>query len=129
VRERDVHVHVPEGAVQKDGPSAGLTIALALASSLLGRPVPAGLAATGEVTLSGRVLAVGGIRDKLLAARRAGIRRVLIPADNLPDLLDVPKLVTESVEVVPIRHVSEALRLLHEDGASPRFPGLSSQAR
>ena len=105
----DIHVHVPEGAVPKDGPSAGITIATALVSALTGRPVKKGLAMTGEVTLRGRVLAIGGLKEKLLAARRGGITQVLIPAENKKNLVDVPPLVLKSVRVETVDHMDRVL--------------------
>jgi len=105
----DIHVHVPEGAVPKDGPSAGITIATALASALTGRPVRRDLAMTGEVTLRGRVLAIGGLKEKLLAARRGGITRVLIPKENKKNLVDVSPLILKSLEIETVEHVDKVL--------------------
>lgn len=105
----DVHVHVPEGAVPKDGPSAGVTIAVALVSAFTGRPVRKDVAMTGEITLRGRVLAVGGIREKVLAAHRAGIRHVVLPDENLVDLDELPATVREGLRFHPVRTVDEAL--------------------
>ncbi len=105
----DIHIHVPEGAVPKDGPSAGITMATALASALIGRPVRKDLAMTGEVTLRGRVLPIGGLKEKLLAARRGGIRKILIPADNDKHLSELPVELTRSVEVVCVAHMDQVL--------------------
>jgi len=105
----DVHVHVPEGGIPKDGPSAGVTIAIALASAFSGRAVRADVAMTGEITLRGRVLPVGGIRDKVLAAHRAGIRTVVIPHDNEPDLDDIPAAVRAEMDIRPVAHLKEVV--------------------
>ncbi|NOY13990.1 MAG: endopeptidase La [Deltaproteobacteria bacterium] len=105
----DIHIHVPEGAVPKDGPSAGITMATALASALTGLPVHKDLAMTGEVTLRGRVLAIGGLKEKLLAARRGGIRKILIPAENGKHLTELPTGLTRSVEVVTVAHMDQVL--------------------
>ncbi|WP_321371343.1 endopeptidase La [uncultured Desulfuromusa sp.] len=105
----DVHIHVPEGAVPKDGPSAGITIATALASALTGRPVRKDLAMTGEMTLRGRVLAIGGLKEKLLAARRGGITRVLIPMDNKKHLAELSPLLMKSMDIDTVAHVDEVL--------------------
>jgi len=99
-RKCDVHIHLPEGATPKDGPSAGVAIATCLASLFTGRPVRHDLAMTGEITLKGRVLEVGGIKEKLLAAHRAGLRTVLIPKENLKDLEEVPAVVRRDLEVI-----------------------------
>lgn len=104
----DVHVHVPEGAIPKDGPSAGLTLTIALASAFTGRRVKEGLATTGEVTLRGRVLAVGGIRDKVLAAAAAGFTDVILPQENVVDLEDVPTSVRDRLTFHPVTRASEA---------------------
>jgi len=107
--DRGVHLHVPAGAVPKDGPSAGITMTTALASLLSGRLVRADVAMTGEVSLTGRVLPIGGLKQKLLAAHRAGITTVLIPARNEPDLDDVPEKVRDALEIHLVRDVSEVL--------------------
>ncbi|RAY11707.1 endopeptidase La [Actinomadura craniellae] len=114
LRERGVHVHVPAGAVPKDGPSAGVTMTTALASLLSGRPVRSDVAMTGEVSLTGRVLPIGGVKQKLLAAHRAGITTVLIPKRNEPDLDDVPAEVLEQLTVFAVADVREALELALE---------------
>ncbi|MGK9797740.1 endopeptidase La, partial [Salmonella enterica subsp. enterica] len=93
--KRDIHIHVPEGATPKDGPSAGIAMTTALVSVLTGIPVRADVAMTGEITLRGRVLAIGGLKEKLLAALRGGIRTVIIPEENRKDLADMPKTVTQ----------------------------------
>ena len=107
----DMHVHVPEGAVPKDGPSAGVTILTAIVSALTGRAVRRDIAMTGEITLRGKVLAVGGLREKLLAAHRAGIREVILPKDNEHDLDDLPTGVREQLQVHFVQTVDEVLRL------------------
>jgi ATP-dependent Lon protease len=114
LKDRGVHVHVPAGAVPKDGPSAGVTMTTALASLLSGRPVRADVAMTGEVSLTGRVLPIGGVKQKLLAAHRAGITTVLIPQRNEPDLDDVPAEVLEKLHVHTVSDVREVLRLALE---------------
>ncbi len=111
LKDRSVHIHVPAGAVPKDGPSAGVTMTTALASLLSGRPVRADVAMTGEVSLTGRVLPIGGVKQKLLAAHRAGITTVLIPARNEPDLDDVPAEVLADLTVHAVSDVREALDL------------------
>ncbi|MFN3858370.1 MAG: endopeptidase La [Caulobacter sp.] len=105
----DVHVHVPEGATPKDGPSAGVAMAIAMISVLTGVPIRKDIAMTGEVTLRGRVLAIGGLKEKLLAALRSGIKTVLIPQENEKDLADVPASVKDGLEIVPISTVDEAI--------------------
>jgi ATP-dependent Lon protease len=105
----DIHVHVPEGAVPKDGPSAGITISTAIASALTGRTVRKDLAMTGEVTLRGRVLAIGGIKEKLLAARRGGMRQVLLPAENKKHLTELPKELLQALEIVTVAHMDQVL--------------------
>lgn len=105
----DIHIHVPEGAVPKDGPSAGITLMTAITSALNGIPVKASVAMTGEITLRGRVLPIGGLREKLLAAYRAGIKQVLIPKDNVKDLEDVSKEVKDNIEIIPVSTAMEVL--------------------
>lgn len=108
--KRDLHIHVPEGSVPKDGPSAGMAMVVALVSAFTRRPVRHTVGMTGEITLRGRIIPVGGIREKVLAAHRAGLKTVLLPEANLKDLVDVPKGVQEQLEIVPVRHVEEALQ-------------------
>jgi ATP-dependent Lon protease len=122
LKDRGVHVHVPAGAVPKDGPSAGVTMTTALASLLSGRPVRSDVAMTGEVSLTGRVLPIGGVKQKLLAAHRAGITTVLIPQRNEPDLDDVPAEVLEKLEVHPVGDVREVLRLALEPAVTVAEP-------
>ena len=106
----DVHVHFPEGAIPKDGPSAGITMATAMASALLRIPVRQNLAMTGEVTLRGRVLPIGGLKEKILAAHRAGVQTVLFPEDNQKDIKDVPASVLAEIATIPVKHMDEVLR-------------------
>jgi ATP-dependent Lon protease len=108
-QEVDIHVHIPEGATPKDGPSAGITMASALISALTGIPTRSDVAMTGELTLRGRVLPVGGIREKAVAALRSGLRTVLVPADNLPELEQLPAEVRDGLEFIPVRGVDEVL--------------------
>ncbi|HUD76398.1 MAG TPA: endopeptidase La [Streptosporangiaceae bacterium] len=118
LKERGVHVHVPAGAVPKDGPSAGVTMTTALASLLSGRLVRSDVAMTGEVSLTGRVLPIGGVKQKLLAAHRFGITTVLIPKRNEPDLEDVPEKVREALDIHPVSDVREVLELALEPASS-----------
>jgi ATP-dependent Lon protease len=106
---KDIHVHLPEGAVPKDGPSAGVGMVTAIISTLTGIPVRRDVAMTGEVTLRGRVLPIGGLKEKLLAALRGGIKKVLIPAENEKDLVEIPATIREALEIVPVSHVDEVL--------------------
>lgn len=108
-RTRDLHVHVPEGAIPKDGPSAGITIAAALFSALSGCPARNDIAMTGEITLRGQVLKVGGLKEKILAARRAGVNTVIIPRENEADLQDIPPRVKRSMKYIPVEHMDEVL--------------------
>ncbi len=109
--EKDIHIHVPEGAVPKDGPSAGVGMCTALVSVLTGIPVRADVAMTGEITLRGEVLPIGGLKEKLLAAHRGGIKTVLIPEENARDLVDIPKNIKQSLDIRPVRWIDEVLEV------------------
>ena len=125
-KDRDIHIHIPEGAVPKDGPSAGITMFTAVTSLVLGVPVSPYLAMTGEISLRGAVLPIGGLPEKLMAAERAGIRKVLIPKENVRDLEDVPEEIKEKLEIVPVSQVKEvirhALRLRLPERVTAPFP-------
>ncbi|OCN05134.1 endopeptidase La [Erysipelotrichaceae bacterium MTC7] len=108
-KTQDVHIHVPEGAVPKDGPSAGVTLTTALISSLSNQPVKSDLAMTGEVTLRGNVLPIGGLKEKSMAAHRSGITTIVMPKDNVKDLDDLPETVKEAIKFIPVDHVSQVL--------------------
>jgi ATP-dependent Lon protease len=107
----DAHIHVPAGAVPKDGPSAGVAISVALASALTGKPVHKEFAMTGEISLRGKVLPVGGVKEKILAAHRAGIREIILPTENERDLADLTKEVRDSLKFHTIATLEEALKL------------------
>ena len=106
---RDLHVHVPEGATPKDGPSAGIAMATSLVSVLTGIPIRRDIAMTGEITLRGRVLPIGGLKEKLLAAMRAGITTVFFPKDNEKDLADIPAGVKKHLKLIPVSHVDDVI--------------------
>jgi ATP-dependent Lon protease len=124
----DIHVHVPEGGIPKDGPSAGITIATAIASALLKVPVRHNVAMTGEITLRGRILPIGGLKEKLLAARRGGIEHVLMPKENERELKEIPAKVTRSIHIQSIEHMDDVLKyaLVLEDPDSLFAGGRSS---
>ena len=109
-KERDLHIHVPSGSVPKDGPSAGITLFTALASLITGIKVDSKIAMTGEITLRGAVLPIGGLKEKLLGAQRAGITKVLIPKDNVIDLKDVPEEVMKQLVVIPVETIEDVLK-------------------
>ena len=109
--KNDIHIHVPEGATPKDGPSAGITMALAVASTLSSVPIRSDIAMTGEITLRGEVLEIGGLKEKLLAALRAGIKEVIIPQDNEKDLRDMPKVIIDKIKIHPVKFVDEVFTL------------------
>jgi ATP-dependent Lon protease len=109
-KEIDIHIHVPEGAIPKDGPSAGVTIVTALVSCLTNRPVDASVAMTGEITLQGKVLKIGGLKAKILAAHRAGIKKVIIPKENDKDLVEIPKKVKDSLQIIEVEDIKDVLK-------------------
>jgi ATP-dependent Lon protease len=106
---RDIHVHVPEGATPKDGPSAGVAMATTIVSVLTGIPIRHDVAMTGEITLRGRVLPIGGLKEKLLAAGRGGIKTVLIPEDNAKDLTEIPDAIKGGLEIIPVSRMDEVI--------------------
>src|SRR5439155_22960933 len=110
-QKNDIHIHLPEGATPKDGPSAGIGIATSMVSILSGIPVRADVAMTGEITLRGEVTAIGGLKEKLLAAHRGGIKTVLIPEENVKDLQDIPENVKNQLEIVPVRWIDRVLEV------------------
>jgi ATP-dependent Lon protease len=110
----DIHLHVPQGAVSKDGPSAGVAMTVALSSLLTGRRVKGDVAMTGEITLRGTVMPVGGIKEKVLAAHRAGIKRVILPERNRKDIVDIPELIRQELELVFAKKIDEVLELTLE---------------
>jgi len=112
--KQDIDIHVPEGATPKDGPSAGIAMTTALVSVLTGIPVRADVAMTGEITLRGEVLPIGGLKEKMLAAHRGGIKLVLIPEENVKDLTEIPDNVKNSIEIVPVRWIDKVLELALE---------------
>jgi ATP-dependent Lon protease len=116
---KDIHVHLPEGAVPKDGPSAGIGMVTAMISTLTGIAVRRDVAMTGEVTLRGRVLPIGGLKEKLLAALRGGITTVLIPAENEKDLAEIPTSLKEVLKIIPVSHVDEVLAIAMTEPMQP----------
>jgi len=117
--KRDVHIHVPDGATPKDGPSAGAAMTTAFVSALTGIPVRANVAMTGEITLRGEVTAIGGLKEKLLAAHRGGITTVIIPEENVKDLQEIPENVKNNLEIVPVKWIDRVLELALETVPQP----------
>ena len=109
--KKDFHIHVPEGATPKDGPSAGIAMVTSIISSITGIPVNKEIAMTGEVTLRGHVLLIGGLKEKLLAAHRAGISKVIIPEDNRKDLAEIPKNILDNIKIYTVKSVDEVLKI------------------
>ena len=117
-KKYDIHIHIPEGAIPKDGPSAGISMCTSLVSALTRRAVHRDIAMTGEITLRGRVLPIGGLKEKIIAAHRGGIKKILIPKENEKDLRDVPKSISKQLEIITVEHMDEVLgyALVHEEG-------------
>jgi len=124
----DIHIHVPAGAIPKDGPSAGVTLASALISALTHRPIRKEVAMTGEITLRGKVLPVGAIRDKVLAAHRAGCKRIAVPRDNENDLQDIPEEIRRELQFLLVEHVDEVLEAALHPEKSAELPALPTVA-
>ena len=114
--KNDIHIHIPEGAVPKDGPSAGITMATAMYSAFTGKKVRADLAMTGEITLRGRVLPIGGLKEKLLAAKHAEIKTVLIPKENKRDIEELSSEITKGLEIIPVSRMEEVLKIALVEG-------------
>src|SRR3990170_3588601 len=127
-QKNDIHIHLPEGATPKDGPSAGVGICTAMVSVLTGIPVRAGVAMTGEITLRGEVLVIGGLKEKLLAAHRGGIKTVLIPDENVKDLAEIPDNIKNRLEILPVKWVDQVLELALERLPEPRKPASEKAA-
>jgi ATP-dependent Lon protease len=119
IRKRDLHIHIPEGAIPKDGPSAGITMAVAMASALLRVPIRKNVAMTGEITLRGRVLPIGGVKEKLLAAHRFGIDTIILPKDNEKDLPEVPEEVRKVMDINLVETIDEVIALALEEQTAP----------
>ena len=129
-KKKDIHIHAPEGAVPKDGPSAGVTMVTAITSALSGIPVRKDVAMTGEVTLRGRVLPIGGLKEKSMAAYRYGVKTVFIPEENRKDLEEVDAVVKDHITFVPVSHVNDVLKgaLSHAPKAKRKKPASPSAA-
>lgn len=125
----DIHVHMPEGGIPKDGPSAGITMATAIISALTGRPAYRHVGMTGEITLRGRVLPIGGVREKVLAAHRAGLKTVLLPEKNMKDLVDLPKTAKSELKIIPVKHMDDVLLLALSEKVTVEPPRPRKPAR
>jgi ATP-dependent Lon protease len=124
----DLHIHVPEGAIPKDGPSAGITMATSLVSVLTQIPVRSDVAMTGEITLRGKVLPIGGVKEKLLAAHRAGIRTIILPRDNQKDLADIPPAILQDFTVHFVEYMDEVLKIALTSAPIPLIEEVPEQA-
>jgi ATP-dependent Lon protease len=109
--KHDIHIHVPEGATPKDGPSAGITMCTAITSLATEKKVKANLAMTGEITLAGKVLKIGGLKEKLIAAKRSGITNVIIPHENLGDVEEIESNILKDLEIIPVKNITEVLKV------------------
>jgi len=128
-QDADIHVHVPAGAIPKDGPSAGVTMAVALVSSLTERPVSRDVAMTGEITLRGRVLPIGGLKEKALAALRANVRKIIIPEKNKKDLAEIPSNIKRKLTFFPVDHVDSVLDLALQPKPGKKPPRAKSKGK
>jgi ATP-dependent Lon protease len=120
--KRDIHVHVPEGATPKDGPSAGVAMVTAIVSMMTGIPVKRDVAMTGEITLRGKVLPIGGVKEKVLAAHRAGVKNIILPKDNEKDLADIPKNMLDALDVYLVQTMDEVLKIALAEPLPGRLP-------
>ena len=124
---RDIHIHVPEGAIPKDGPSAGLGMVTSIVSVLTGIPVRKDIAMTGEVTLRGKALGIGGLKEKLLAALRAGTKTVIIPKENEPDLQEIPEQITKSLNIIPVEWIDDVISAALVEEPTPKTKKIKTE--